>query len=125
MTFWAGAQILLLAVMAAVIARLTLSLWPGFGKAKTVTPEQAAADATQVLLWCETADGQVIWANAAYARRDAAANGAGQGWPQWTECWGFTAAADTTFHLLSQLPPNAVLGEPLTYGDVADGVLGM
>ncbi len=67
MTFWAGAQILLLAVMAAVIARLTLSLWPGFGKAKTVTPEQAAADATQVLLWCETTDGQVIWANAAYA----------------------------------------------------------
>lgn len=67
MTFWAGAQILLLAVMAAVIARLTLSLWPGFGKAKTVTPAQAAADATQVLLWCETTDGQVIWANAAYA----------------------------------------------------------
>ena len=65
------------------------------------------------------------WANAAYVRRDAAANGAGQGWPQWTEGWGFTAAADTSFHLLSQLPPNAVLGEPLTYGDVADGVLGM
>ena len=67
MTFWTGAQILLLAVLAAVIARLALSLLPTFSKAKPVTPAQGAADAIQVLLWCETPDGQVIWTNAAYA----------------------------------------------------------
>jgi|GEM_PF-2676565 len=65
------------------------------------------------------------WANAAYARRDAVAGGELHGWSEWTERWGFIEAANSTFLLLSLLPEDAVLGEPLTYGEVADGVLGM
>jgi fatty acid desaturase len=65
------------------------------------------------------------WANAAYARRDAVVGDQLHGWSEWTERWGFIEAANSTFLLLSLLPEDAVLGEPLTYGDIADGVLGM
>ena len=69
------------------------------------------------------------WANAAYHRRDAVlvqvSAGSANGWPEYTECWGFIEAANATFRLLSSLPPNAVLGQPLTYGEISEGILGM
>ena len=64
------------------------------------------------------------WSNSAYARRDDALKPSSQ-WPEYTERWGFCAAASDTFRLLSSLPQNAVLGEPLTYGDRNDGFAGM
>ena len=46
-------------------------------------------------------------------------------WGPYTERRGFRAAANETFQLLSSLPPDAVLGEPKTYAERHDVMLGM
>lgn len=58
------------------------------------------------------------WPNAAYARRDDLRRGS-SGWPAYTESWGLKPAREATFHLLSRLPKDAMLGDPLTYGELA------
>lgn len=68
------------------------------------------------------------WANAAYHRRDAVliqVSASDNAWPEYTECWGFIEAANATFRLLGSLPANAVLGQPMTYGEISEGILGM
>jgi hypothetical protein len=64
------------------------------------------------------------WANSAYARRDDVLQGT-PGWPPYREFWGLRASLAATFELLAQLPPDAVLGDPLTYRDREDIMLGM
>lgn len=46
-------------------------------------------------------------------------------WGPYFERWGFRAAANETFQLLSSLPPDAGLGEPQTYAERRDVMLGM
>ena len=66
------------------------------------------------------------WANSAYARRDdGLANTETGRWPDYTERWGFAAAVGETFGLLASLPADAVLGDPLTYRERAEAMLGM
>jgi fatty acid desaturase len=64
------------------------------------------------------------WANSAYARRDDVETGSAD-WGPYTEFWGFRAAATATFQLLSSLPKDAVLGEPTTYVERGEQMLGM
>ena len=64
------------------------------------------------------------WANAAYARRDDLLAGESS-WGPYTERWGFREAANATFQLLAALPQDAVLGEPQTYAERRDVMLGM
>jgi hypothetical protein len=64
------------------------------------------------------------WANSAYARRDDVEVGSSD-WGSYTEHWGFRAAANATFQLLSSLPKDAVLGEPTTYAERGEQMLGM
>ncbi|MEY4870999.1 MAG: hypothetical protein RLZZ563_329 [Pseudomonadota bacterium] len=66
MTALIGTQLFFLALLAALVARLTVSFWPAFGKAYAKTPAKDATDAAPVLLWHEAPDGQVTWANAPY-----------------------------------------------------------
>lgn len=54
------------------------------------------------------------WANHAYARRDSRAQDE-QRRPTYTEFWGVGRAIEATFERLAALPPDAKLGEPLTY----------
>ena len=66
------------------------------------------------------------WANSAYGRRDDGLANAETGrWPEYTERWGFAAAVGETFGLLASLPADAVLGDPLTYRERAEEMLGM
>lgn len=64
------------------------------------------------------------WSNAAYVRRDMMLTRGGAA-VVWTEHWGFIAAAEETFRLLASLPPDARLGDPMTYGERVNGMLGM
>lgn len=66
MSVWTGTQLFLLALVAALVARLTVSIWPSGGKADGSSPAKEAADAAPILLWHEAPDGRVTWANAAY-----------------------------------------------------------
>jgi hypothetical protein len=64
------------------------------------------------------------WPNAAFARRDDEVRGC-PGWPPYEEVWGIPAALNKTFTMLSQLPPKARLGAPMTSGETSEFVLGM
>ena len=66
MTVWTGTQLFFLALVAALVARLTVSFWPSFGKADAKTHAKDATNAAPILLWHEAPDGRVTWANAPY-----------------------------------------------------------
>lgn len=66
MTVWTGTQLFLLALVAALVARLTVSFWPSFRRADAKNPAKDATDAAPILLWHEAPDGRVTWANAPY-----------------------------------------------------------
>lgn len=66
MTLWTGTQLFLLALMAALVARLVVSLWPSSGGVGPNSPAKDAVDVAPVLLWHEAPDGRVTWANAPY-----------------------------------------------------------
>lgn len=55
------------------------------------------------------------WPNAAYASRDYWRNSTGAHYR--VEHWGLTNWLNATFKLLAELPPDAKLGEPTTYGN--------
>ncbi len=58
---------------------------------------------------------QEQWPNAAYARRDDLLQ-SHEGWPAYSETWGVFVMFNKTFAGLSQLPCDAKLGHPETYG---------
>ncbi|HEY1107192.1 MAG TPA: hypothetical protein VGE76_01125, partial [Opitutaceae bacterium] len=61
------------------------------------------------------------WAIAIHARRAAVLERP----EHYYEIWGLATAILATFELLSRLPATAKLGEPLTYGEIADTYLSM